>query len=146
MSLRLILARVLLALPLLAGGCRLVDQRTFQRAPAAPAASELQRQALLVLPLVTIRFDQRDIDWQGPLQEAVLNAQARKPDVAFDVIVPIPLGESREAQDRAQTQGQQDAILVANALLRNGVSADRVRLGFRGDPGRPPREVLVYAH
>jgi hypothetical protein len=137
--------RALLALLAAFAGCRLIDQRLFEPAATAPEAAQLKRSALPPLPLVTIRFDQPDLDWQTPLQAAVLAAQSRKPDVGFDVVAPIPVAASAAAQDKASAQGVEDVRMVANALQYNGVPADHVHLGYRGDPGQPPREVLVYA-
>ncbi|MCW3473111.1 hypothetical protein [Limobrevibacterium gyesilva] len=126
-------------------GCTLVDQRTFQRTPPAPTAEDVARARLPPLPLVVIRFDQLDTDYQPALAEAIEAAQARKPDVVFDVLTPIPTGEAREVQERYARQGAEDAAAVANALAAEGVPPDRVHMGYRGDPGTPPREVRVYA-
>ena len=129
---------------LLAGGCTLVDQRTFMRAGAAPAASELARVTLPPLPLAVVRFDQPDFDYMPALAQAVEDAQARKPDAAFDVVAPVPTAVSAEAQDQASKQGQADTETVANALMTAGVSPDHVFMGLRGDPGTPAREVRIY--
>jgi hypothetical protein len=137
--------RTLLAVLVACAGCRLIDQRRFEPAAAAPEAAQLQRPVLPALPLVTIPFDQPDLDWRTPLLAAVLAAQSRKPDVVFDVVAPIPVAASDAAQDKAAAQGAEDARTVADAMQYDGVPADHVHLGYRGDPGQPPREVLVYA-
>jgi uncharacterized SAM-binding protein YcdF (DUF218 family) len=142
---KLIPTRALLALLLACAGCRLIDQRTFAHKPTAPEAAQLQRSPLPPLPLVTIRFEQPDFDWRTPLAEAVLAAQSRKPEVVFDVVTPIPVSAPTPAQDQAATQGDADARMVADALQYDGIPAERVHLGYRGDPGQPPREVRVYA-
>jgi hypothetical protein len=144
MSYKLTPMCALFSLLLAFSGCRLIDQRTFEPAPTAPEAAQLKRAPLPPLPLATIRFDQPDLDWQTPLQAAVLAAQSRKPDVAFDVIAPIPVAAANAAQDKAAAQGAEDARMVADALQYDGIAADHVHLGYRGDPGQPPREVQVY--
>ena len=137
--------RALLALLVACAGCRLIDQRRFEPAATAPEPAQLQRSAPPPLPLVTVRFEQPDFDWQTPLQAAVLAAQSRKPDVAFDVVAPVPVAAAAAVQDKAAAQGVEDVKMVANALEYHGVPADHVHPGYRGDPGQPPREVLVYA-
>ncbi len=133
---------------LLLAGClppdfKLVDQRTFWP-PRTPGEAEIARARLPPQPLVIIRFDQLDNDYAPALAEAVQAAQARKPDVEFDVLTPIPTGAPQAEQDRFARQGAEDAQAVANALGLEGITADRVHIGYRGDPGSPPREVLVY--
>lgn len=130
-------------------GCRLVDQRTFEQAGLYPGAGQLKRadfalKALPPPPLVTIRFGNADTGWQEALIAASREARARKPDVAFDVITPIPVKASLDIQDEAQKSGAKDAAAVAAVLQGDGVSADQIRIGSRGDPGQPPREIEVY--
>jgi hypothetical protein len=138
-------APLLLAL-LLLGGCtipgfRLIDQQTFART-RAPTSTDVARAEL---PLVVIRFGDLDQDYGPALAEAVNDATAQKPDVAFDVLTPVPTTATPEVQDRFTRQGIIDAQDVANALVMDGVSPDQVHMGFRADAGTPPREVLVFA-
>lgn len=139
-----------LPLILLLAGCRLVDQRTFERAGFYPGATQLQRadyaqRALPPPPLVTIRFGgQPDSGWQTVLVEAAREARGRKSDVSFDLVTPIPTTASLAVQDAAQRTGAADAQAVAMVLEGDGVSPDQIRLGARGDAGQPPREIEVY--
>jgi len=129
------------------GGCALVDQRTFERAGAGPDAVDVARaKTLPALPLVTVRFDDPDADLRPVIAQAVESAQAAKRDVEFDVVAPIPTKATQTVQDAFAKQGATDAATVAEAFGYAGVLLDRVHVGFRGDPGNPPREVLVYAH
>ncbi len=126
-------------------GCKLVDQRTFERATTTPAAADLSRAALPKLPLLTIAFTIPDADWRPSVRDAVRAAEARKRDVTFSVVTPIPTTASRDAQDVFIKQGQEDATAVAQELHLNGIPAERITVGFRGDAGKPAREVRVYA-
>ncbi|HEY2133887.1 MAG TPA: hypothetical protein VGH36_13100 [Acetobacteraceae bacterium] len=142
-------APFLLALLLLLGDCtipgfRLIDQQTFARTPA-PTSTDVARADLPPQPLVVIRFGNLDQDYGPALAEAVNDATTRKPDVAFDVLTPVPTSATLEVQDRFTRQGIIDAQDVANALVMYGVSPDQVHMGFRADAGTPPREVLVFA-
>lgn len=141
--------RLVLLLTIALTSCRLVDQRTFERAGLYPGAAQLARadyaqRALPPPPLVTIRFGNPDSDWQPVLIAAARDARARKPDVTFDVVTPIPTSAPIPVQDAAQKTGAQDAAAVAAVLQGDGVSADQIRIGSRGDPGQPPREIEVY--
>ncbi len=143
---------LLVAMAALAGtGCRIVDQRTFAGTALAPTADQLASDRLAAEvrstpapPLASVRFDRLDADWQPPLLDAVRGALARQPDAQFDLVTPVPTQASLDAQDRALTSGAADLQQVADALLADGVAADHLHLGSRGDPGQPVREVRVY--
>lgn len=60
-------------------------------------------------------------------------------------MAPIPTKASQAAQDMRARQGAADTARIAEAFGYASVPLDRVHVGFRGDPGNPPREVLVYA-
>ena len=134
---------MMLLLVLALGGCTLIDQRTFERTPAAPTADAVAGAALPAQALLTIQFDGED-DWHPALQQAVEAAQSRKPDVAFEVAATVPTGATPAVQDRMLRQGATDATAVANGLLSLGVDPARVHIAVRGDAGSPPREVRVY--
>ena len=68
----------------------------------------------------------------------------RKPDAVFDVVTPVPTALPRAAQDEFVRQGSDDARAVAAVLATAGVPPEQLRLGLRGDPGQPAREVRVY--
>lgn len=134
-----------LAALLVLGGCKLVDQRTFERTPTGPAAATLAQPDLPKLPLLTISFAIADEDWGPSVHDAVLAAESHNPNVAFAVVTPVPTSASRDVQDTFIKQGQEDATLVANELQVDGVTPDRITISLRGDPGSPPREVRIYA-
>jgi hypothetical protein len=125
-------------------GCKLVDQRTFEATPTAPAAAQLNRPDLPKAPILTINFAFADMDWRPSVHKAVRDAEAHQPGVAFAVVTPIPIAASREVQDRFTRQGREDAVAVADELQAAGVTPDRITLGLRSDAGSPPREVRIY--
>ena len=92
------LIRALVAgLAVLAGGCTLVDQRTFRAAEAQAGVDEIARAVLPALPLIVVRFD-GPID-RAAIAQAVELAQARREAAVFDVIAPIPTGASPAVQE-----------------------------------------------
>jgi len=126
-------------------GCRMVDQRTFEGSTKAPAASDIARADVPKRPLVTIAFTVPDFDWRPALRAAVDSAQARKRDVAFLVVTPVPTSASQQAQDSFIARGRKDAALVAEEIHKDGIASDNITIGLQGDAGSPPREVRVYA-
>lgn len=136
---------VLLALPAL-GGCRMIDQRSFERTPPAPDPTALARPVPAPLPTARLRLDDPGTQWQTTLGDAVQQAIDHNPDAAFDLLTPIPTAASRAEQDRFAAQGVADAQTVAAALQQDGVDAARITLGYQGDAGKPVREVRVYVH
>ena len=139
---------LLLATLLLLGGCELVDQRTVARwlggKAEAPSKAEIAGAALPALPLVTVRFDQPDMDYAPVLATAAEEALQRKAGAVFDVVTPVPTILPREEQDEFVRRGADDARAVAAALATAGVPPEQLRLGLRSDAGQPVREVRVY--
>ena len=133
----------LLTLALL-GGCKLIDQRTFESTPKGPAAAQLAHGPLPPLPLLTVDPSNPNNNWESAVADAVLAAEARKPDVQFDVVTPIPTSATQKIQDLYTNNGQTDSQAVATALQSDGVPPERISLSFQGDPGAPAREVRLY--
>jgi hypothetical protein len=125
-------------------GCQLIDQRTFRAKDVAPSTTDLANAKLAPLPYVTIDMADPDADFRPALGEAVEAAQARKQDVEFDVLAPMPIAADQATQDVFTKNGATDTQAVAMAMGYAGVSLDKVHIGFRGDPGSPPREVQIY--
>ena len=125
-------------------GCTLVDRRTFEGRDHAPAAADVARAKLPPLPFVTIDMANPDEDFRPSLANAVEAAEARKSDVEFDVLAPIPTTKTQDVQAEFAKNGEADTATVASALGYAGVSMDRVHVGFTGDPGNPSREVRIY--
>lgn len=143
-----LLVPMLLAVMLASAGCTLVDQRTVARwvggRAVAPSQTDLAGAALPALPLVTVRFDQPEIDVTPVLAEAAEAALARKADAVFDVVSAVPVAAPRAEQEAFVRRGADDVRAVAEALATAGVPPGQLRLGLRGDAGQPVREVRVY--
>ncbi len=137
--------RLGVGLALLVGACTpighypyvaLIDQRNFQGAAVAPAVDSVTK--LPDRPLVVIRFDGQPTDYEPDLTDAVAAATARKPDVQFDVIVPLAIGA------RATPRQEHDAATVARAIAEQAVQPDHIHLGLVEEAGNPAREVRVF--
>ncbi len=121
-------------------GCALIDQRTFAPAPEAKAQTPPPPPAAAIdprTPLVTIDYSLPSPDYGELLHDAVRAAQSRDEDVQYDVVAVM--------QDMSNaTQGQERAIGVMRAIMRDRVPASRIHLGLRADPTLTADRVLVY--
>ena len=136
---------LVLLLPLLgAGGCSLVDQRTFAPRPTGPAEAALSRSLLPAAPAARLRPADPALDWRATLDAVVQQAMMRDPGAQFEVMAPIPTAQSRAVQDRFAREGLADAQTVAAALRADGIAQGQISLGYVGDAGKPAREVRLY--
>ena len=121
-------------------GCTLIDQRTFAPSPEAkaepappPAPVPLDKRT----PLVTIDYTIPSPNYAELLHYAVQAAEARDADVQYDVVSVV--------KDTAQlAAGQEHAIGVMRAIMRDRVPATRIHLAVRTDPALAASQVRVY--
>ena len=136
----------LIALVLCAGaGCTLIDQRTFN--PQAGARPKLVATGPgPAPPLVTVDYGQPDPQYAAALHQAVTDALAVKPDVAFDVVTAVPNTGTPAEQVAAATGLTASAREIARAINRDGVDDERIHLEARAQPGLSSRQVQVFVH
>jgi hypothetical protein len=130
---------VLLAL-LIFSGCTLIDQTTFAPAPEAKAQTPSPPPPIPVdsrTPLVTIDYTVASPNYAELLHYAVRAAEARDPNVQYDVIAVVK--DPSEA-----SAGQENALDVMRAIMRDRVPDTRVHLGVRTDPALTASQVRVY--
>jgi hypothetical protein len=121
-------------------GCTLIDQRTFAPSPEAkaepappPAPVTLDKR----VPLVTIDYTIPSPNYVELLHYAVQAAEARDADVEYDVVSVL--------KDTSQVAaGQERAIGVMRAIMRDHVPATRIHLVVRTDPALAASQVRVY--
>jgi len=137
-----------LALVLALAGCKLVDQTTFGVAAQPPAPDQLT-EALRRgsgVPLVVVRYDGAEVAYDQALHDAVDLAEARKPDVAYDVVTVVPAKGTPDQQIAAAEQAQHDATDVMDKMVDIGVRPERVHLATRTDPSITAHEIRIYVH
>ncbi len=121
-------------------GCTLIDQKTFAPSPEAKA-QPAPHQAPVVLdartPLVTIDYTVPSPDYPELLHYAVRAAENRDANVQYDVV--SVMNDTSEA-----ATGQERAIGVMRAIMRDRVPATRIHLGLRTDPTLAASQVRVY--
>jgi hypothetical protein len=108
------------------------------RSSAAPPASTSGQ------PLVVIRFDQPNVDYQQPLYTAVSRALERKPSATFTIQAVAPNAGSAAAVAVNTNASRQNAENVLRSLTNMGLPADRVSLSATMSPDVQSNEVRIY--
>ena len=135
----------------LLAGCKLVDQRTFDRdagrAPVPHAPPPPPAGPAPIPPLFVVHSGQMPEDWQPGLREAVREALARKPNVLFTVQSVAPASPSPDAQAAAlQAAVLQAGRPVADAVGADGARPAQIEMSAAADPAVRAAEVRIYVH
>lgn len=96
------------------------------------------------VPLVTIPAGTSAADYLSALTGAVQDAEARKADVAFDIVSTVPQTGTPLAQITAAKALTPQAVEVGGAVQGAGVPASRVTLGAMVAAGAPGEQIRVY--
>jgi hypothetical protein len=130
----------------LLAGCGVPGRGLVASAPQRPNVATVRMTEAQSgrVPLVTIGADAGPADYLSALAGAVQAAEARKPDVVFDVLSAVsrtgtPLHQMTEAQEVTP-----NAAEVATAIMGDGVPTARITLGAVVVPGIAGNEVRVY--
>jgi hypothetical protein len=108
--------------------------------PAGGAASLVgQRQ-----PLVVIRFNQPNVDYEQALFTVVSRALERRPNAAFDLVAVAPSVGSAAQVSLATGKSRRNAEGVLRSLTNMGLPADRITLSATNSPSAQVNEVHVY--
>ncbi|GAB5470736.1 MAG: hypothetical protein Kilf2KO_37660 [Rhodospirillales bacterium] len=92
-------------------------------------------------PLVVIRFDRPNVDYDSVLYAAVSAALERRPNAAFDVVSVSPgLQQARLNSARGRRYAEQ----VVRSLANMGLPLDKVGLAATASPNVQVDEVYVY--
>lgn len=128
------------------GGCKLVDQRDFDRTadkppfvkPPAPVPGAGP------VPLVAIGFPSSPADWSGQLKIAVDLARSRKPNVLFRVESAVPQAGDPQQAASALLRAAADARAVADQIVADGVDRGQVELTAVTDPKLSREEIRIF--
>lgn len=112
----------------------------FGAAPlAAPRASVMADS-----PLVTIRFDRPNVNYENALYTAVKSALDRRPNASFDVVAVAPSGATPGQQALGATNARRNAESVVRSLTTMGLPANRIRVSSATSAGTQTGEVQVF--
>jgi hypothetical protein len=90
-------------------------------------------------PFIVIRFDRPDVDFTKPMQDAVAQALARRPNVAFDVVAVGVTDDAASAEEAALRL--QDVVHVLEGM---GVTRDRIAVSSATSRKATSSEVQLY--
>jgi hypothetical protein len=97
-------------------------------------------------PLVTIKFDHNDVQYQQILYTAVSQALQARPTAAFDIVAVSPTRGTLAAVQTAQSAAQRHAQDVLRTMTDMGVPASRLGISSSTDPTISASEVRVFVH
>jgi len=92
-------------------------------------------------PLVIIRFDRPNVDYESVLYSAVSSALERRPNAAFDVVAVSPGGRGAGLNT---ARSRRNAEEVVRSLANLGLPLDRVSLAATSSPQAQVDEVYVF--
>lgn len=92
-------------------------------------------------PLVVIRFDRQDVQFEPALYQAVSRALERRPDAVFDLVAVSP---GTGNQSLSSGSARRNAEQVLQSLSGMGLPSDRVMLSAMASPTAQSSEVHIY--
>ncbi len=95
-------------------------------------------------PLVVIRFDRPDVDYQQILYAALTQALQSRPGAGFQVVAVSPTRGTVTAVQLAQTSAKRHAQEVVRSMTDMGVPATRLAVASATDPSATSSEVRVF--
>ncbi len=95
-------------------------------------------------PLVTIRFDKPNVNYEGALYAAVKSAIDRRPDAVFDVVAVSATGSTPGQDALNASAARRNAEQVLRSLNNFGLPSDRVRLSSSSKSQGRVGEVLIF--
>ncbi len=95
-------------------------------------------------PLVVIKFDHPDVDYQQILYAALTQALQSRPNAGFSVVAVSPTRGSAAAVQLAQSAAERHAREVMRSMTDMGVPATRLKVASATDPSATTSEVRVF--
>jgi len=112
--------------------------------PVPSGAMTSQQLASAGQPLVVIKFDRPDVDYQQMLYAALNQALQSRPSAGFEVVAVSPSKGNAAAVQIAQTTARRHAQDVMRSMTDMGVPATRLGVASTTDPVASGSEVRVF--
>jgi hypothetical protein len=126
-------------------GGSLANRGFANAAPAASAApAAMSSQGNGRRPLVVIRFDRANVQYQQALYNAVSRALERRPGATFDLVAVAPNRGTPAQVTLNSNASKRNAETVLRSLNDMGLQTDRVRLSSMTSTATDTNEVHVY--
>lgn len=97
-------------------------------------------------PLVKIRFDKPDVDYEQPIYTAVNEALQRYPDARFNLVAVHPTQGNAAEVAIESTRARRNAERVLRTLTQMGLALDRIDLSYNESAEAVTNEVHLYIH
>ena len=110
----------------------------------APAPAVMQSALSGPRPLVKIRFDRPDINYEQPVYMAVNEALQRYPNAQFDLVAINPTRGNAAEVAIESTRARRNAERVLRTLTQMGLPLDRIDLSYKENPEAATNEVHLY--
>jgi hypothetical protein len=111
---------------------------------SAAAASNNLQFAASGTPLVVVRFDRPNVDYQQILFAALNQALQSRPNSNFQVVAVSPTRGNAASVQIAQTTARRHAQEVMRSMTDMGVPASRLNVASSTDPSATASEVRVF--
>ena len=111
---------------------------------SAAAASGTIQLSSAGTPLVVVRFDRPNVDYQQALYAALNQALQARPNANFEVVAVSPTRGNAASVQIAQTTARRHAQEVVRSMTDMGVPASRVNVASSTDPAAAASEVRVF--
>ena len=95
-------------------------------------------------PLVVIKFDRPNVDYQQILYAALNQALQNRPSAGFQVVAVAPPRGTAASVQMAQSTARRHAQDVVRSMTDMGVPATRLNVASTTDPGANASEVRVF--
>jgi hypothetical protein len=95
-------------------------------------------------PLVVVKFDRPDVQYQQILYTALAQALQSRPSASFEVVAATPTRGTAAAVQLSQTQANRHAQQVMRSMTDMGVPSTRLAVASATDPSISNPEVRVY--
>lgn len=122
------------------GDSNMGDDIMDMPAPAAPQPSGLSEPR----PLVKIRFDRANVNYEQPVYMAVNEALTRYPEARFELIAVHPSKGNAAEIAIESTRSRRNAERVLRSLTEMGLSVDRIDLSYMPSDEARSNEVHLY--
>lgn len=117
-----------------------VPLNSSSRTPTAATPMDLASRR----PLVVIRFDRPDVEYQQALYTAVNRALERRPQAMFDLVAVAPARGSAAQAAASTTAARRNAENVLRSLSNMGLPASRVSMSAMSSADAQTSEVHLY--
>lgn len=95
-------------------------------------------------PLVVIRFDRANVDYQQAVYTATSEALQRYPNVTFEVVAVSPPGHNPAQASLANSDAQNNAQGVVRSLTQMGIPGNRIKVSSTRSPMARTPEVHIF--